>query len=84
LSGQRDWTGVLGAVSEDGEEFYCQSDEYITAEHARKFILRRVTNLTKTSSSSSMEHRISGPQRSPNSRNETISNSSGYRRIRPT
>jgi len=30
---------VLGAVSEDGEEFYCQSDEYITAEHARKFIL---------------------------------------------
>jgi transposase len=39
LSGQRDWTGVLGALSEDGEEFYCQSDEYITAEHARKFIL---------------------------------------------
>jgi transposase len=39
LSGQRDWTGVLGAVSEDGEEFYCQSDEYITGEHARKFIL---------------------------------------------
>ena len=39
LSGQRDWTGVLGAVSEDGEEFYCQSDEYITSEHARQFIL---------------------------------------------
>lgn len=30
---------MLGAVSEEGEEFYCQSDEYITAEHARKFIL---------------------------------------------
>ena len=39
MSGQRDWTGILGAVSEDGEEFYCQSDEYITAEHAREFIL---------------------------------------------
>lgn len=38
LSGQREWTGVLGAISEDGEEFYCQSDEYNTGEHAREFI----------------------------------------------
>lgn len=30
---------MLGAVSEDGAEFDGQSDEYITAEHARKFIL---------------------------------------------
>lgn len=30
---------MFGAVSEDGEEFYCQLDEYITGEHARKFIL---------------------------------------------
>ena len=39
LSGQRDWTGVLGAVTENGDEFYCQCDEYITGEHAKKFIL---------------------------------------------
>lgn len=39
LSGQRDLTGILGAVTEDREEFFCQSDEYITGEHARQFIL---------------------------------------------
>jgi hypothetical protein len=39
LSGQRDWTAVLGDRSEDAEEFYCLLDEYSTAEHARQFIL---------------------------------------------
>ena len=39
LSGLPDWTGLLGAVSEDGKEFYRQCDGYITGEYARKFIL---------------------------------------------
>lgn len=30
---------MLGAVTEDGDGFYCQCDEYITGEHAKQFIL---------------------------------------------
>lgn len=30
---------MLGAVTENGDAFYCRCDEYITGEHARKFIL---------------------------------------------
>lgn len=39
LSWQGDWTDVHGTVSEGGDKFYCQCDEDITGEHARKFIL---------------------------------------------
>lgn len=39
LSGQRDWTCVLGAVTEDGESFFVHVPEYITAAHAKHFIL---------------------------------------------
>lgn len=38
LSSQSDWTGVFGAVSEDGEESQCQPDEYITGNQAGIFI----------------------------------------------
>jgi transposase len=39
LSGQRDWTCLLGAVTEDGDQFFSRFTEYVTAEHARHFIL---------------------------------------------
>ena len=38
-SGQREWTCVLGAITEDGERFFSRCTEYITAEHAKHFIL---------------------------------------------
>ncbi|MFB6199013.1 MAG: IS630 family transposase [Halobacteriaceae archaeon] len=39
LSGQRDWTCLLGAVTEDGRQFFSRFTEYVTAEHAKHFIL---------------------------------------------
>ncbi|MGM0717960.1 MAG: IS630 family transposase [Halobacteriota archaeon] len=39
LSGQRDWTCLLGAITEDGDRFFSRFTEYITAEHAKHFIL---------------------------------------------
>jgi transposase len=39
LSGQRDWTCVLGAITEDGDRFFSRFEEYVTAEHAKHFIL---------------------------------------------
>ena len=39
LSGLRDWTCLLGAVTEDGESFFSRFPEYVTAEHAKHFIL---------------------------------------------
>jgi len=39
LSGQRDWTCLLGAITEDGDRFFSQFTEYLTAEHAKYFIL---------------------------------------------
>jgi transposase len=39
LSGQRDWTCVLGAITEDGDRFFSQFDKYVTAEHAKHVIL---------------------------------------------
>jgi transposase len=39
LSGLRDWTCLLGAVTEDGESFFSRFPEYVTAEHAKDFIL---------------------------------------------
>ena len=39
LSGLRDWTCLLGAVTEDGRTFFSRFTEYVTAEHARHFIL---------------------------------------------
>jgi transposase len=39
LSGQRDLTCVLGAITEDGDRFFSRVEEYVTAEHARHFIL---------------------------------------------
>ena len=39
LSGLRDWTCVLGAVTEDGDSFFARFPEYVTAEHAKHFIL---------------------------------------------
>jgi hypothetical protein len=39
LSGQRDWTCLLGAITENGDRFFSRSEEYVTAEHAKHFIL---------------------------------------------
>lgn len=39
LSGQRDWTCLLGAITDEGERYFCKIDEYITADHAKHFIL---------------------------------------------
>jgi len=38
LSGLRDWTCLLGAVTEGGESFFARFPEYVTADHARHFI----------------------------------------------
>nr|WP_245242776.1 IS630 family transposase [Natronococcus sp. JC468] len=39
FSGQRDWTCLLGAITEDGDRFFSRFTEYVTAEHAKHFIL---------------------------------------------
>jgi hypothetical protein len=39
LSGQRDWTCMLGAITEDGDRFFSRFDECVTAEHAKHVIL---------------------------------------------
>jgi len=39
LSGQRDWTCLLGAITEDGDRFFSRFTEYVTADHAKRFIL---------------------------------------------
>ena len=39
LSGQRDWTCLLGAITENGDRFFAQFEDYVTAEHAKHFIL---------------------------------------------
>jgi hypothetical protein len=39
LSGQRDWRCLLGAITEDGDHFVSRFEEYVTAEHAKHFIL---------------------------------------------
>ena len=38
LSGLRDWTGLPGAIPEDGESLFFRFPEYITAEHAKHII----------------------------------------------
>ena len=39
LSGQRDWTCLLGAITEDGDRFFSRFTEYVTAEYAKHSIL---------------------------------------------
>ena len=39
LSGLRDWTYLLGAVTDDGRSFFSRFSEYVTADHAKHFIL---------------------------------------------
>jgi len=39
LSGQRDWTCLLGAITEAGDRFFSRFTEYVTAEHAKHFSL---------------------------------------------
>ncbi|TMT81676.1 IS630 family transposase [Haloterrigena sp. H1] len=39
LSGQRDWTCLLGAITEDGDRFFSRFEEYVTADHVKHFIL---------------------------------------------
>jgi hypothetical protein len=39
LSGQRDWTCLLGVITEDGDRFFARFEEYVTAEHAKHFLL---------------------------------------------
>lgn len=39
LSGLRDWTCLLGAVTEDGDSFFARFPEYVTADDAKHFIL---------------------------------------------
>lgn len=39
LSGQRDWTCLLGAITENGDRFFSRFAEYVTGDHAKHFIL---------------------------------------------
>jgi transposase len=39
LSGQREWTCLLGAITEDGDRFFARFEEYVTADHVKHFIL---------------------------------------------
>ena len=39
LSGQGDWTCLLGAITEDGDRFFSRFEQYVTAEHAKHFTL---------------------------------------------
>nr|WP_254546800.1 IS630 family transposase [Halomarina sp. BND7] len=39
LSDQRDWTCLLGAITEDGDRFFSRFTEDVTTEHAKHFIL---------------------------------------------
>jgi transposase len=39
LSGQRDWTCVLGEITEDGDRFFSRFEEYVIAQHAKHVIL---------------------------------------------
>jgi len=39
LSGQREWTCLLGAITKDGDRFFSRFEEYVTADHAKHFIL---------------------------------------------
>jgi hypothetical protein len=39
LSGQRDWTCLLGAITENGDRCFSRFTEYVTAEHAKHFSL---------------------------------------------
>jgi transposase len=39
LSEQRDWTCLLGAITEDGERFFSRFTEYVTTDHAKHFIV---------------------------------------------
>jgi hypothetical protein len=32
-SGQRDWTCLLGVITENGERFFSRFEEYVTAKH---------------------------------------------------
>jgi hypothetical protein len=44
LSGQRDWTCLLGAITEDGECFFSRFTEYVTADHAKISSLHHAKN----------------------------------------
>ena len=39
LSGQRDWTCLLGAITEDGDRVFSRFTEYVTADHAKHLTL---------------------------------------------
>ncbi len=39
IEGQRDWTCLLGAITEDGDRFFARFEEYVTAAHAKHFLL---------------------------------------------
>lgn len=39
LSGQRDWTCLLGAITVLGDRFFSRFIEYVTAEHDKYFII---------------------------------------------
>jgi hypothetical protein len=39
LSSQRDWTRLLGAITENGDRFCSRFTEYVTADHAKHFIV---------------------------------------------
>jgi hypothetical protein len=48
LSSHRDWTCVLGAITEAGDRFASRFDEYVPAEHAKHVVLRREERSKKT------------------------------------
>ncbi len=39
LSGQRDWTCLLGAITENGDRFFSRFEEHVTAYHAKYIII---------------------------------------------
>jgi hypothetical protein len=47
-SSHRDWTCVLGAITEAGDRFASRFDEYVPAEYAKHVVLRREKRSKRT------------------------------------
>ena len=48
LSGHRDWTCVLGAITGDGDRFFSRFEEYATAKHANTSFSHCMKSFKKT------------------------------------
>jgi len=82
LSGQRDWTCLLGAVTENGDCFFSRFTEYVTADHAKHIILSLCKEFEEDLIVVLDGHRISRHRLSRTWRPVTTSPSSRCLRIR--